>query len=132
MNDMEPQTSLASRAGLILADDLMFASQVQGLARSAGIDLQWVRDTEKALAAAKAARLACVIVDVNLLGAGIGVLVTAIKALGKPGPAIIGYGSHVDATSLQQARDAGCGLVVSRSKLVQEVAGKLLLWIESA
>ena len=119
---MEPQPSVSPRTGLILVDDLMFASQIQGLARPTGINLQWVRNSEKALAQAGAARPACIILDVNLLGAAIDDFVTAIKALGEPAPALIGFGSHVDAVSLHHGRDAGCKLVMPRSKLVQEIA----------
>jgi CheY-like chemotaxis protein len=129
---MEPQPAPAPRNGLILVDDLMFASQIQGLARPAGINLQWVRNAEKALAQARVVKPACVVLDVNLLGTAIGEFVTAIKALGEPPPALIGFGSHVDAVSLQRARDAGCKLVLPRSKLVQEIGSGLPKWIEVA
>ncbi len=129
---MEAQPTAAPRSGLILVDDLMFASQIQGLVRPAGVNLQWVRTAEKALAQAKAVKPACVVLDVNLLGTAIGDFVTAIKALGEPPPALIGFGSHVDAGSLQQARDAGCNLVLPRSKLVQEIGSGLPKWIEVA
>ena len=128
---MEAQPSVVPRTGLILVDDLMFASQIQGLARSAGINLQWVRNSGQALAQAGAARPACMILDVNLLGAGIDDFVTAIKALGEPVPALIGFGSHVDAASLHHAREAGCKLVMPRSKIVQEIATKLPAWIDA-
>ena len=126
---MEPQSSPAPRTGLILVNDLMFASQIQGLARLAGVTLHWVRSAEKALAQAGAVRPVCVVLDVNLIGAGIGEFVASIKAQGEPQPVIIGFGSHVDAASLQRARDVGCNLVMARSKLVQELATKLAEWI---
>jgi DNA-binding response OmpR family regulator len=129
MNGMEPLTTPAPRTGLILVDDLMFASQIQGLARSAGVNLQWVRNAEKAIAQTEAAKPVCVILDVNLLGAAIDDFVAALKALGGPVPVLIGFGSHVDAAGLQRARDAGCNLVLPRSKLVQELATRLAAWI---
>ena len=127
---MGPEPSAGPRTGLILVDDLMFASQIQGLARSAGFHLQWVRNSEKALAQAEATRPSCIILDVNLLGAAIDDFVTAIKALPDPAPTLIGFGSHVDAASLHHARDAGCNLVLPRSKLVQELAIKLTAWLD--
>ncbi len=129
---MDPQPAPAPKNGLILVDDLMFASQIQGLARLTGVNLQWVRNAEKALAQAGVAEPVCIVLDVNLLGSAIGDFVTAIKGLGEPPPALIGFGSHVDAASLQRARDAGCHLVLPRSKLVQEIGSGLLKWIEAA
>jgi FixJ family two-component response regulator len=129
---LEPQTTPGPQAGLILVDDLMFASQVQGLARSAGVDLQWVRNMDEALTRAAVSRPVCVILDVNHIGASIGGFVSAFKALGEPAPVLIGFGSHVDAPSLHRARDAGCNLVLPRSKLVQELPAKLPGWIATA
>src|SRR5262249_15007710 len=112
-----------------LVDDLMFASQIQGLARAAGIQLQWVRNADKAIELARANRPACIILDVNLIGSAIGDLVAGLKAAGDSVPALIGFGSHVDAASLHRAREAGCDLVMPRSKLVQEIAANLPGWI---
>jgi DNA-binding response OmpR family regulator len=126
---MEPSTP--PQTGLILVDDLMFASQVQGLARAAGVNLQWVRDGQKALSLAQTSKPVCLILDVNLLGSSIGELVSGFKSLREPAPVLIGFGSHVDAASLHQAREAGCDLVMPRSKLVQEVGSKLMSWIQS-
>ncbi len=111
--------------GLILVDDLMFASQIQGLARTAGIQLQWVRSADKALELARTGRPACIILDVNLVGSAIGELVTGLKTAGDSVPVLIGFGSHVDAASLHRAREAGCDLVLPRSKLVQDIAANL-------
>jgi DNA-binding response OmpR family regulator len=126
---MEPQTPLTPRTGLILVDDLMFASQIQGLARTAGVKMQWVRNSEQAAELCRSTSPACVILDVNLLGAAITDFVMAIKALGEPAPILIGFGSHVDAASLQHARNAGCNLVMPRSKLVQELSAKWTEWL---
>jgi DNA-binding response OmpR family regulator len=126
-----PRSPTALKTGLILVDDLMFASQIQSLARSAGFQLQWVRNAEKALAQAQANRPVCVILDVNLIGEEIDNLVVGLKGTGGSASAVIGFGSHVDATSLQRARAAGCDLVMPRSKLVQEIAANLPRWIDT-
>jgi CheY-like chemotaxis protein len=128
---MQSQPPHSSRAGLILVDDLMFASQVQGLARAAGVELRWVRTAAQAVEQCRAAEPACVVLDVNLIGPGIDELVNAIKAEGNPAPVLIGFGSHVDAASLHHAREAGCDFVMPRSKLVQELGSKLGPWIEA-
>jgi len=115
--------------GLLLVADLMFASQVQGLVRSCNITLQWVRSVEQALERATADAPACLVFDVNLVGEGIDDLVAKLRANPRP-PVLIGFGAHVDAASLQRARQAGCKIVLPRSKFVQEVGRCLPQWLQ--
>jgi CheY-like chemotaxis protein len=122
---MEAPTPPALHPGLVVADDLMFASQIQGLARSAGYQLTWVRSADQAVVQARALEPTCVVIDINMIGAGIKELVASLKAKEGSLPVLIGFGSHVDAASLHRAREAGCDQVLPRSKLVQELAEKL-------
>ncbi len=126
---MEALTPAPLRPGLVVADDLMFASQIQGLARTAGFQLAWARNADQAVAQANASKPACVVIDVNLIGPGIEGLVASLKATKAPVPILIGFGSHVDAASLQRARAAGCDHVLPRSKLVQDLATNLQAWV---
>src|SRR5438270_8411893 len=100
--------------GVLLADDLMFVSRITGTARSLGLSMKSVRTSAALLAEAGAQAPACVIVDLQNAGLDIAALVRALKAGGQP--FIVGYGSHVDAATLKAARDAGCDLVLPRSK----------------
>ena len=126
---MEVQTPAPLRPGLVVADDLMFASQIQGLARTAGFQLAWARNADQAVAQANASKPACVVIDVNLIGPGIEELVSNLKAMKGAVPILIGYGSHVDAASLQRPREAGCDHVLPRSKLVQDLETHLQAWV---
>ena len=128
--EVETATPPALKPGLVLVDDLMFASQIQGLARSAGFQLLWARSAEKAIVQARAMKPACIVIDVNMVGAGIDELVANLISVAEPAPAIIGFGSHVDAASLHHAREAGCDIVLPRSKLVQDLATNLMAWVE--
>lgn len=122
--------SEASAEGWILVGDLMFASQVQGLARSAAVKLIWVRTVSDALTRAETQTPVCVILDVNLVGDQIEELTGRLKALGRP-PVLIGFGAHVDAAALARARQAGCKVVLPRSKFVQEIGQSLSDWLSA-
>jgi DNA-binding response OmpR family regulator len=122
---MEASTPSTTRSGLILVDDLMFASQIQGLARTVNFQLLWVRSIQNAVAQTAATQPAVVVLDVNFVGVKIGELVASLKSTAAATPTIIGFGSHVDAASLHQARAVGCDVVLPRSKFVQDIAGIL-------
>jgi CheY-like chemotaxis protein len=114
--------------GLLLSDDLLFISRVTGTARSLGLDMQSARSAADLLAKAQAQPPACVLIDLHNPGFDIGALVGQLKGAGKP--FLVGYGSHVDAATLQAARDAGCDLVLPRSKFVADLAAELPNWFQ--
>jgi ActR/RegA family two-component response regulator len=122
---MERTIRTAPREGIILADDLLFASQIQGLARAAGVTLKWSKTTEQALALAAVNPPACLIMDLHLLGDRLVDFIASLGSVGTPLPLLIGFGSHVDAALLQRGRDAGCTIVLPRSKLVHELTARL-------
>jgi DNA-binding NarL/FixJ family response regulator len=115
-------------AGLLLADDFLFISRVQGHARALGLEVRSVRTPEALLAKAGETKPACVLLDVHVAGDKIADLAAALKALDPP-PRIIGYGSHVAAAALQAARDAGCDLVMPNSQFVERLPTGLTQWM---
>ncbi len=44
-------------------------------------------------------------------------------------PRVVAYGSHVDAAGLRAAREAGCDLVLPRSKFVEDLPKELPSWL---
>jgi hypothetical protein len=44
-------------------------------------------------------------------------------------PRVIAYGSHVEAATLHAAREAGCDLVLPRSRFVEELPVSLGAWL---
>ena len=117
-------------AGLLLADDFLFISRVQGHARALGLDIRSVRTPAVLLAKAAESNPPCVILDVHVAGDQIAELIPALKAL-EPAPRVIGYGSHVAAATLQAAREAGCDLVVPNSKFVEILPTELASWMKA-
>jgi DNA-binding NarL/FixJ family response regulator len=109
----------------LLSDDLLFTSRITGTARALGLEVQALRSPAQlhALLAQHGAR--CLLVDLHLPGLTIAELLCALP---QPRPFVVGYGSHVDAATLKAARDAGCDLVLPRSKFVEDLPTALPQW----
>ena len=103
---------------LAIVDDLLFQSKIQAAAALLGLEVRFTQ----ALAQAQAAGPdpAVVVVDLNCASAN---PLEVIRALRMQCPAvpIIGFGSHVQAELLAQARAAGCTTVLPRSVFVQQL-----------
>lgn len=112
--------------GLLLSDDLLFKSRIAGSARSLGLELVAVSKAADLLAKAQANPPACVLIDLQNPGLDIAGLAKGLKEAGNP--YLVAYGSHVDAASLKAARDAGCDLVLPRSKFVETLEKELAGW----
>ena len=99
-------------------DDLLFQAKIQAAAASLGVEVR----IAKTFAHARGAWSdpAAVIVDLNFTGADPLEMVRALR-LQRPAVPIIGYGSHVQAELLAQARAAGCTTVLPRSAFVQQL-----------
>lgn len=113
--------------GLHLCDDLIFASRVRAVAAAHGITLTMVRAADELIRIAAASHPACVILDVNALNLRIDGLAPELKAQ-FPALTLVGYGSHVDAASLRAARNAGCDVVLPRSKFVEVLEAEMPGW----
>jgi CheY-like chemotaxis protein len=113
--------------GLLLSDDLIFTSRIAGTALTLGLKVAAFRSQQalEEVAADQAPR--CVILDLNHPGLNVGELVPRLKALAGP-PCVVGYGSHVHTAALTAARDAGCDVVLPRSKFVEELPTALPGW----
>jgi CheY-like chemotaxis protein len=113
---------------LLLSDDLLFISRIAGTARAIGLDLKSARGMTEFISLANVQAPACALIDLHNPGLDIGALVRQIKDAGNS--YIVGYGSHVDAATLKAAREAGCDLVLPRSKFVEELATALPKWFQ--
>lgn len=116
---------------LILNDDLMFASRIASHARDVPATVRTVRTSEAALAAARAEPPHCVIVDFQVAGSTLPSLLQGLRELPRK-PYVVAYGSHVDAAGLRAAQDAGCDLVLPRSRFVEILPASLPQWLETA
>jgi DNA-binding NarL/FixJ family response regulator len=68
-----------------------------------------------------------VILDLANPGLVIADMMKQLKG-GGAGPYVVAYGSHVDTETLKAAREAGCDVVLPRSKFVEELPKALPGW----
>jgi len=111
-------------SGLLLSDDLIFTSRILGTAQALGLEMRVARDPA-ALRAFAAPATTCIIVDLSNPGLVIEELVRE-----SAGVRVVAYGSHVDVATLKRAREAGCDLVLPRSKFVEELPTQLAAWMK--
>ena len=113
--------------GLLLSDDLMFNSRITGTGRDLGLNVKTARSSSVLLDMAKQHAPKCVILDLANSGLVIDDVVAALRG-GEAAPYLVAYGSHVDAATLKAARDAGCDVVLPRSKFVEELPREMRRW----
>ena len=118
----------ATPPALLLSDDLIFTSRVTGTARDLGLQVTPARSPDALLALARRQPPACVIVDLSNPGLVIGELIAGLCGLPLR-PRVVAYGSHVDTATLRAAREAGCDVVLPRSKFVEELPAALPNWL---
>jgi CheY-like chemotaxis protein len=116
-------------SGLLLSDDLLFASRITGEARALGLTVTSARSLDQLLALAAAETPACVLLDLAFPGLDLAELFRQLGETGDPTPRVVAYGSHVDTESLRAARSAGCDPVLPRSKFVEELPRALPEWL---
>jgi CheY-like chemotaxis protein len=117
--------------GLLLCDDLIFTSRIVGTAQALGLSVKPARDTAALQELAKGQTPGGVIVDLANPGLDIGSLLTWLRHHCQPPPRVVAYGSHVEVQTLKRAREAGCDLVLPRSKFVEELPRKLPEWLNA-
>ena len=103
---------------LAIVDDLFFQAKIQAAAASLGVEVRIAKTFAQAQAAWSDP--AVVMVDLNVTSADPLEMVRTLRAQ-RPVVPIIGYGSHVQAELLAQARAAGCTTVLPRSAFVQQL-----------
>jgi CheY-like chemotaxis protein len=126
---MPDQTQAATPLGLLLSDDLMFTSRITGTAHSLGLSIKPVRSVVALQTLVQQQTPSCVIVDLANPGLVIADLIGWLHTSCVPVPRVVAYGSHVDTATLQAAREAGCDVVLPRSKFVEELPSKLPEWM---
>jgi len=126
---MSAPTPPAQATGILLCDDMIFTSRVTGTARGLGLTVKPVRATEDLQKLVQQQNPRCVIVDLASPGLNIAELIAFLKNAGSPAPRVIAYGSHVDTATLRRAREAGCDLVLPRSKFVEDLPAALPEWM---
>jgi CheY-like chemotaxis protein len=114
--------------GYLLSDDLIFTSRITGTARDLGLEVRPASNVAQLANLIAQQMPQCLIVDLHHPGLSI---VDLLSRLPAPKPRVVAYGSHVDAPVLKAARDAGCDVVLPRSKFVEELCREMPTWLAS-
>jgi DNA-binding NarL/FixJ family response regulator len=121
MNEPVPAPEGQGPAGLLLSRDLIFTSKVTGTARMLGFQVLTAGNAALAQAMIEQWHPRAVFID---LAAGDLVKTEALiayRAVAGPETAFVAFGSHVDTAGMAAAADAGCDLVLPRSKFSAEL-----------
>src|SRR5262249_30339269 len=108
--------------------DLIFTSRVAGTGRGLGLPVRSARTPEAVLSLATQMQPTCVIVDLANPGLRMDDLISGLGTLPSR-PRIVAYGSTVDTATMRAAREAGCAVVLPRSKFVEEWPTALPAWL---
>jgi CheY-like chemotaxis protein len=115
--------------GLVLSDDLVFVSRIAATAQAAGLAVRQARSPAELIALAARNPPAGVILDLQNPGLDLPALLTELRSVCPMMPRVTAYGSHVEADLLRSAREAGCDLVLPRSKFVKELDSQIAAWL---
>ena len=107
---------------LLLSNDLMTASQIEGAVRSAGGGVSVATTVGKSLDEAENP-IDVVILDLSTTG-DVAATVSLFREHSSP-PRIIAFGPHVHAGKLAAAKEAGCDAVYTRGQFLPQVAAAL-------
>jgi CheY-like chemotaxis protein len=118
--------------GLMLCDDLIFFSRVAGAARAAGLTVKQARTPAALLELATREPPGGVLIDLHTEGLDLPALLLGLRQACSVTPRTVGFGSHVAAETLRQARQAGCDLVLPRSQFVELLETDLSKWLTPA
>ena len=118
-------------SGLLLCDDLMFASRITGEARALGLTVRPTRSIEQLLEVARRETPSGVLLDLAFPGLDLPALFDRLKEVCPALPRVVAYGSHVDTERLRAARATGCDPVLPRSTFVEDLPHALPQWLSA-
>jgi CheY-like chemotaxis protein len=106
---------------VLLSADLMTQSRIEAAAQRRGLSLRSTFDSGSLLTRCAEQPATLVIVDLMLSTVDIASVVTQLKSLPEPRPAVIAFGPHVHQALLDAANQAGCDEVLSRGQFFAQV-----------
>lgn len=107
---------------LLFSNDLMVASELEGVARMAAVGFQRLRPDQ--IPARDLATAGLAVVD--LAGVEAAELVQLVGHLHQAAIRVLAFGPHVQAQRLNTAKQAGCDRVVTRGSIVGEVRAAIV------
>lgn len=107
---------------LAVLEDLFFTVKINESAKHAGVAVEFLKSETDALARAREASPALLILDLNCAAVDAVGLIRKLKAEdATKGIFLLGYVSHVQGDLKRQAQEAGCDMVLARSAFSQNL-----------
>lgn len=102
---------------VLVSGDLMMASRFSAAAARQGAAAVSVSGAEPLARLLQQTAPTLVVVDLSCAGGDLAAIVDCIgRSLGRPQPAIVAFGPHVQPAALDAARQAGCQQVLTRGQ----------------
>ena len=117
---------------VLLTDDLMVASRVEGAARRAGVALVTSSDVAGVASNCSERQVAQLIVDLSSRSVHIATIIEQLGKTMENRPPIVAFGPHVHDKLLAAAASAGCEQVVSRGQFFAELDAMFARLADSA
>jgi CheY-like chemotaxis protein len=117
--------------GLVLSDDLVFVSRISATAQAVGLAVRQARTPDELVTLAERNPPPGIILDLQNPGLDLPALIGELRAACPAMPRVTAYGSHVEAELLRSAREAGCDVVLPRSKFVKELDSQIVNWLSA-
>jgi hypothetical protein len=111
--------------GLLVCRDLIFTTKVKDTAGALGYRLLVSGDLASARSMIEASRPCAVFIDLTAGEMAARTAIIAYQKLAGPDAWLVAFGPHVEAEALAAAKDAGCHLVLPRSKFAAELPAVL-------
>jgi CheY-like chemotaxis protein len=108
---------------------MLFTSRITGTARDLGLLVKPARSVEVLTTLLSQQTPACLIVDLAHPEMRIADFMDRLRTTCTTMPRVVAYGSHVDTQTLRAAKEAGCAVVLPRSKFVDELPRALPEWM---
>ena len=108
------------RRAVLLTQDLIFSTKVNGTARSMGFRVATAANVENAAQLCREEPVGCILIDLGASNLDIGRAVVELRSASDDAP-IVAYGPHVDHVRLKEATLAGCRDVLPRSRFSAEL-----------
>jgi hypothetical protein len=123
--DEPPPANAGDEPGIVLSRDLFFTDKVKGTAEALGFRMLVAGEASQARMLLQRIRPRMVVLDLTAGELVAPVAVAGYRQLTGPGTWYIAVGPHVQAGLLDAAREAGCQVVLPRSRFSNELPALL-------